>query len=176
MLWSFYQILSYPSLWLAFLLISGTALLPDVLIKTLENVIEKNRRLGRETSISNLKDACLSDRARKAKGKWKNSHACERGQPCLIESSNFSEQKAENMSYHVNKSFSIDEDVNGFEMSRRYRSQDDDVVSSSIKSSIYQYGYKNPRGLYNTAKLSSRVYHVTTKSRPSQVSTVEIRI
>ena len=81
------------------------------------------------------------------------------------------------MTYHVNTTFSVDEDENGFETSRRYKSSEDDIISSSIKSSLYKYGYKNPKGLYDTSKFSSRVYHVNTKSKPNQqVNTIEIRI
>ena len=50
----------------------------------------------------------------------------------------FSEQKAENMAYHVNTTFSLDDDENGFETSRRYRNLEEDAVSTSVKSSIYQ--------------------------------------
>jgi hypothetical protein len=55
--WSIYQILSYPAVWLCFLLSGVMAVIPDILIKIVENTIEEYSKSNELKRVNNLDKA-----------------------------------------------------------------------------------------------------------------------
>jgi hypothetical protein len=70
--WDIYQILSYPAVWLSFLISGVIAILPDIIIKILENTVHDHREAEKLKRMNHKADTELPKMMRE----WHRKRDC----------------------------------------------------------------------------------------------------